>query len=129
MIKSTNLSCSTDSVRPNSDGTSHNLLETLTANDLADLHAWRSAQSKDTEPFSKGKQNTNDPAEAEEITEVEAEEDMNIRIRTPSDFSAPMLAFNVLALQRYVLQCAQNLTGRYHNHRVERLPACLFSDR
>jgi hypothetical protein len=112
MIKSTNLSCSTDSVSPNSDGTSHNLLETHMANDLADLHAWRSAQSKDTEPFSKGKQNTNDPAETEEITE--GAEDMNIRIRTPSDFSAPMLAFNVLALQRYILQCAQNLTGKYH---------------
>jgi len=86
--------------------------------DLADLQAWRAryvpafAATTDAATASAGGVGVGSGDIGDDgIIDVDADETHITKIRTPTHTSQPLLGFNVLALQRYVLMCAQNMRG------------------
>ena len=77
--------------------------------DLADLQAWRAAAAAAAAAGADRNEYRNE-SDDEDVIDLDTAVE-STKIRNPSPTSQPLLGFNVLALQRYILMCAQNMSG------------------
>jgi len=76
--------------------------------DIADLQAWR---ARPTAAAASASASGGGSGDGIIDADVEVGSAQLTKIRVPTASSQPLLGFNVLALQRYVLMCAQNMKG------------------